>query len=92
MASKNELEAAKRERDIIEIRTKAKIAAWNQYISFGTSKVAGLTAIVCGGLDVLNPNVIPHIPHPEYLLGGGFALLTGKSMVSFFSKILKGLN
>jgi hypothetical protein len=90
MASKEDLESAKRDMQVKELQRKSRIAAWNDYISFGTSKAGDLTAIVCGGLDVLNPSLIPHIPHPEMLLGGGLALLGGKSILNVISKVLKG--
>jgi len=89
MASKEELAAAKRGLQIKDLQRKARIAAWNEYIGFGVSKAGGLAAAVCGGLDLLNPALIPHIPHPEAFLGGGLALLTGKSIVNVLSKLLK---
>jgi len=87
MGTKDELEAAKLERELVKLR----LAAWTDYIGFATSKATAVASIVCGGLDIVSPNLIPHISQPQYLLGGGLALLSGKSMVNLFSRILKGL-
>jgi hypothetical protein len=89
MASKEELASAKRDLQIVELQRKARLSAWNDYISFGVSKGSGLTATVCGGLDLINSSLIPHVPHPEMFLGAGLALLGGKSLVGIFAKLLK---
>ena len=92
MATKDDLDSAKLDQGIIDIQRRAKLAAWNDYISFATSKLTGLAGVVCGGLDLLNPTLIPHIPHPDLVLGSGLALLTGKSMMNLLSKVVKGLS
>ena len=89
MASKEELESARRAVQIKEIERKSKIAAWNDYVSFVSSKIGGVGAVICGGLDVLNPSLIPHLPHPERILGAGLTLLTGKSVLTIIAKALK---
>ena len=87
MGTKDELEAARLEPELVKLR----LAAWSDYIGFATSKSIAVSSIVCGGLDIFSPSLNHHISQPQYLLGGGLALLTGKSMVNLFSKILKGL-
>ena len=89
MATKEQVAAVKREGELIEVLRKAKLAAWNDYVGFAVSRGAGVASILCGALDIVRPNLIPNIPHPEYLLGGGLALLTGKTMVNQISKILE---
>lgn len=89
MASKEELDAVKRDLEIKELQRKAKIASWTEYLSFAVSKTSGLGAAVLGGLDILNPSLIPHIPHPEAFLGSGLALLAGKSVLNLLSKVLR---
>jgi hypothetical protein len=89
MASKEELASVKRDLQIVELQRKAKLAAWNEYISFGISKGSGLAATLCGGLDMVDSSLIPHVPHPEMFLGAGIALLGGKSVVGILAKLLK---
>ena len=72
MGTKDELEAAKLERELVKLR----LAAWSDYIGFATSKVTAVASIVCGGLDIVSPSLIPHIPQPHYLLGGRLAIRT----------------
>jgi hypothetical protein len=91
MSSKKELGEYEYELKIQALQRKERLQAWNDYTAFATSKLSGVTAVVCGGLDVVNPSLIPHISHPEMLLGAGLGLLTGKSVLSFISKIATAL-
>jgi hypothetical protein len=75
MASKDDLECAKRDLQIKELRRKERIAAWNDYVGFATSKLVKLTATVSGRLGLVSPATFVKIPHPEMLLGGGIAIL-----------------
>ena len=84
--NKEEFDAAKRALEVKQLQRKDRLAALNEYVGFAVSKLAGLGALVFGGLDIINPSLIPHIPHPEYALGTGLALLTGKSIVSKIAK------
>jgi len=73
--NKEEFDAAKRALEVKQLQRKDRLAALNEYVGFAVSKLAGLGALVFGGLDIINPSLIPHIPHPEYALGTGLALL-----------------
>jgi hypothetical protein len=89
MATKNDEASAKRILRIKEEERKAKLRAINDWISFFVSRGTGLGATVCGGLDLFNPSLIPHISHPDKLLGAGLALLAGRSVLSGVAKIVK---
>lgn len=72
------------------IHRQANLAAWNDYIGFSVCKVAGVIGCLVGGLEVLDPSYLSiTINKPGLLVGGGLALLTGKSLVSLIAKLEK---
>jgi hypothetical protein len=68
-----------------------RLDAWNDYISFGVNKVAGLGGIVGGAADLMDPTLIPQLHHPQYVLGAGLALLGGKSVIKLVDAVVKAL-
>lgn len=89
MITKEDFEAAKRALNIRQLERRENLAAWNEYTGFIISKLCGLAAVICGGLDLIYPSLIPHIPHPEMFLGTGLAILTGKTLVTRLAKALE---
>jgi hypothetical protein len=89
MITKEEFEAAKRELNIGQLKRRETLAAWNEYTGFFISKLCGLVAAICGGLDLIYPSLIPHIPHPEMFLGTGLAILTGKTLITKLARTLE---
>jgi hypothetical protein len=89
MSKKQDLKYLKHELDAENVRRKATIAALTDWIGFVASKAFALFLLICGGIGVLNPLLIPRLTHPEMLLGSAMALLTGKSLLGVISKILK---
>jgi hypothetical protein len=64
------------------------LAAANDYISFAVSKTLGLGGLGLGGLELLDPSIIPlSFSHPTWVAGAGVALLTGKSVLSLIAKV-----
>lgn len=87
VASKEDLEAARRREQIKDLERKGKLKAWNDWIGFAVSKATGLGGVILGGLEMLDPSVIAApIPSPEIVLATGLALLTGKGILSVFQK------
>ena len=90
--SKREVEAAKYKEQIRSIERKGRIAAWNDYIGFVISKLVGLGGLMAGGVEALDPNILPFVlPKPEIIAGIGLALLTGKSIITLIAKVEKTL-
>jgi hypothetical protein len=78
-------------REIVKVRSierAASLAAWNDYIGFAVSRLAGVTALVVGGLESLDPNLLTVVlPRPGLMVGVGLALLTGKNIVSLMARL-----
>ncbi|MFL5381047.1 MAG: hypothetical protein ACJ8GN_00850 [Longimicrobiaceae bacterium] len=88
MATKNDLEDAKREEQIKKIKRQGKLAAANEYISFAVSKMLGVGGLGLGGLELLDPSITPlSLSHPTWVAGAGVALLTGKTVLSLIAKV-----
>lgn len=65
-----------------------KIAGWNDYIGFAVSKIAGIGALVVGGLECIDPNLLTIVvPRPGVVIGAGLALLTGRNIVSLIARL-----
>lgn len=70
------------------IERAATLTAWNDYIGFAVSKLAGTSALVVGALESLDPNFLSVIlPRPGLFVGAGMALLTGKNIVSLIARL-----
>jgi hypothetical protein len=90
--TKEEVESAKHIEQIRALERKGRIAAWNDYISFGVSKFLGFAGLVVGGLEALDPAVLPiTLKNPELVAGIGLALLTGKSILTLIAKVEKSI-
>jgi hypothetical protein len=88
--SKYNIEEAKIEGQIRKIKRQYKLAAINEYIGFGVSKVIGTLGLVVGGIEWLDPDILPVIlKNPEIVAGVGLALLTGKSIITLIAKVEK---
>jgi hypothetical protein len=86
--SKPNLALAREIAKVRSIERAATLAAWNDYIGFGVSKLAGMSALVVGGLEYLDPNILTVVvPRPGLIIGAGLALLTGKSIVSLIARL-----
>ena len=86
--TKRDLEIAKNDAKLRSIKRAANLAALNDYIGFVVSKALGLTGLVVGGLEYLSPDLLPIVlPKPSFIAGAGLALLTGKGLISFISKL-----
>ena len=73
------------------IERASKIAAWNDYIGFAVSKVAGVGALVVGALEYIDPNFLNVVvPRPGLVVGAGLALLTGRNIVSLIARLERG--
>jgi hypothetical protein len=90
--TKKDVASAKHKEQIRTIERQGRIASWNEYIGFGVSKVLGLGGLTIGGLETLDPNILPIVlSNPEIVAGVGLALLTGKSIISLITKVEKSL-
>lgn len=88
---KRNVETTKNLAKVRSIERAANIAAWNDYIDLVVSKVLGLAGFVVGGLEYLNPEVLPvTLPNPAWIAGAGLALLTGKKLITFVSRLERG--
>jgi hypothetical protein len=83
-----EFEERRKDLQYERLLRKQRIEAWNDYIGFFVQKVAGGGLIVGGLWDMLDPAVFPHLTHPEYMLTGGVAWLTGKPLLNLVLKAL----
>lgn len=88
--TKNDVESVTYREQIHTLERQSKIAAWNDYISFVVSKVLGAVGLIVGGLEALDPTLLPiNLHKPEIIAGVGLALLTGKSIITLIAKIEK---
>jgi hypothetical protein len=88
MATKQELDAAKRDRELRKQQRLARLDDWNAYSEFAVSKILGAGGLFIGGLEVIDPNLLPLVlKHPEWYAAGGIALLTGRSVLRIVAKI-----
>src|SRR5687768_10540696 len=72
------------------IEREANIAAWNDYIGFGVSKLVGLAGFIVGGIEFLDPGFLSIVlPNPGWIAGAGFAILTGKNVITLIAKLEK---
>ena len=83
-----DLSAAKQKLALDRVR-QARINSW---IGFGVSKLSGVAGVVAGGLDILDPSVLPHalqqMHHPQAILGASVALLCGNATTSLLRKLI----
>lgn len=82
---------AKEAAKVRSIERAARLAAWNDYIGFAVSKLAGLGGVIVGGLEYLDPDLLRIVlPKPGLVAGVGLALLTGKNLLALIAKLEKG--
>lgn len=86
---KKEKEIAKEKRELaLENRSRT-----DDFLSWGLSKTTGVGALFIGGIEFLDPNLLPLVlTNPLALAGGGLGLLVGKDLISRFTKILNALD
>lgn len=88
--AKKDVDSARLSEQIRVIERQGKIAAWNDYLGFAVSKILGTGGLLIGGLEVLDPNILPVVlKSPEMIAGVSLALLTGKNIVSLIANFEK---
>lgn len=88
--TRKDVVSVRNQMEIERIKRRARISAWSDYIEFIVSKTVGLGGLVIGGLEWLDPALLPIvIQRPALIAGGGLALLIGKSILSLLSKAEK---
>lgn len=91
--TKSDIEAAKLREQLRTIERKGKLAAWNDYVGFGTSKVIGLAGSIVAGLELLDPNFLTiNLKNPELVFGVSLAFLTGKSVLTLVAKMVRAVS
>ena len=82
------VDLAQRIEQVRSIERRGRIAAWNDYIGFGVSKVLGTVALLVGGLEYLDPNIL-HVAlkNPGLIAGAGLTMLTGKTLITLIAKL-----
>lgn len=82
-----DIELAQKKAQVASIRRKERIQSASDYIEFVTSKLAGVTALVIGSFEYVDPNILPlHISSPERFVAFGLMLLVGKQILTVISK------
>ncbi len=91
--TKKDVEEARRKAEIAAIERRAKIDAWNEYIEFATAKLLGVAALIVGGLEYMDPSILPiALKRPDIVAGVGAGLLLGrKGILSLLAKIYRML-
>jgi len=90
--TKEDIEKAKNIVQIKAIERQGNLAAWNDYIGFITSRILGLSGLIVGGLETLDPNILPiTLKNPERIAAIGLALLAGKNILTLIIKAEKSL-
>ena|SRR6266545_792154 len=85
---KTSVEVVRNREKARSIERRGNIAAWNDYVGFAVSKLVGVSGFVIGGLEYLDPNLLPiTLKSPGWIAGAGLAMLTGKSLVSLIAKL-----
>ncbi len=80
--SKKDVEVARRKVEIAAIERQAKIDNWNEYFGFVAAKLFGLAGLIVGGLEYLEPHILPFdLKRPDVIAGFGAALLFGRKRV-----------
>ena len=88
--TKSDIANAKNKEQIRAIERKGNIKAANDWIGFGVSKATGLGSVVVGGLEWVDPNILPiALERPEIVVGVGLALLAGKGIIDLIAKVSK---
>jgi hypothetical protein len=84
----DDVKSAKNKERIRAIERRGRIAAWNEFIGFGVSKVLGLSGLVAGGIGYVAPGLSPiALNRPAWVAGAGLALLTGKNLLALVAKV-----
>lgn len=90
--TKRDVGVARYKEQIRAIERHGRIAGWNDYLGFVVSKLLGVTGLVLGGLEALDPSILPiTLKNPELVAGIGLALLTGKSVLTLIAKVERAL-
>lgn len=86
------LATARREVAVRALKRKEHLAALNQYVEFGISKLFGVVALSSGTLDLLQPSTFGLSPdQAEAGIGLGLALIIGPKTVTLISKMLRAV-
>lgn len=94
LITKEDVTAAKYKQQVRSIERQGNIAALNDYVGFAVSKVGGIGATVIGGLELLDPSILPinlTMPVAAQLVGLGLALVAGKSILKIIGKLEEAL-
>ena len=65
-----------------------RFGRWNENINFWVGKGSGLGGALVGVADLIHPTLVPSMHHPEYLVGGGLAVLAGKSIIKVIEALI----
>src|SRR5581483_4391818 len=85
--TRKDVDSVRYQLEIERIKRRERIAALNDYVEFFVSKALGVGGLIIGGLEWLDPNLLPLVlTHPGLIAGGGLALLTGKSILALLAK------
>lgn len=92
MATKDDVENAKREREIRKIKRSIVVDDINAYTEVVVSKGLGIFGLGVGGLEWIDPSLLDiALQRPEWFAGVGAALLAGKSVLKAVAKINSAL-
>ncbi len=81
---------ARRELKYQALVRKERLAALDDYIGFWVRSLTGFGAAILGIGNFVAPTVFFHVPHPEFWIGGGLAILAGKRTLSMLINRITG--
>jgi hypothetical protein len=92
MAESPEVQSARRAAQIRAIERKDRLAAWNDYLGFTVTKIAGFSCLVVGTLELIQPSLLAiGLTKPGAVAGAGLALLVGPKTVNVLAKVLNAI-
>jgi len=92
MTTDEEIKEAEKKAKLRKIKIESQLNAVNAYVEYVSGRVTGVGAITYGMCEILSPHLIAYdTPHPEYVLGGGVALIVGKSVLGIVKKVVDAL-
>ncbi len=91
-ATADDVKSAQNRERIRSIERRGTLAAWNDFIGFGVSKIFGLSGLIIGGIGYVVPSFSPIVVNkPAWVAGAGLALLTGKNVLALISKLERSM-
>ncbi len=88
-------EALRKKYETNELKGKVRAQAlrkWEDYLGFAASKITGVGALISGGLEFVDPNILPIImAEPTTAIGVGLGLLVGRKAVDVASRALDAI-